>query len=112
MDVSLMAENLFSNRASFAATPSTPGPALVPGGFEQELRSFGGNHGGHRFVTARAHRCHTWFVLEDMKKLAFVVLVLAAVTGGFYFYRVRTAAPEPVVTSQPFSRGDIVEAVS
>ena len=47
-----------------------------------------------------------------MKKVAFMVLVLAAVTGGFYFYRVRTAAPEPVVTTQPFSRGDIVESVS
>ena len=47
-----------------------------------------------------------------MKKVAFVSLVLAAVTGGFYFYKVRTAAPEPVVTTQPFSRGDIVESVS
>ena len=47
-----------------------------------------------------------------MKKAAFVLLVLGAVTGGFYFYRVRTAAPEPVVTTQPFSRGDIVDAVS
>ena len=47
-----------------------------------------------------------------MKKAAFVLLVLAAVTGGFYFYRVRTAAPEPVVTTQPFTRGDIVDAVS
>jgi HlyD family secretion protein len=47
-----------------------------------------------------------------MKKAASVLLVLAAVTGGFYFYRVRTAAPEPVVTTQPFTRGDIVDAVS
>src|SRR5262245_21669827 len=47
-----------------------------------------------------------------MKKMAFVALVLAAVAGGFYFYKVRTAAPEPVVTTQPFSRGDIVESVS
>jgi HlyD family secretion protein len=47
-----------------------------------------------------------------MKKVAFVALVLAAVSGGFYFYKVRTAAPEPVVTTQPFSRGDIVDAVS
>ena len=47
-----------------------------------------------------------------MKKVAFVALVLAAVTGGFYFYRVRTAVPEPAVTTQPFSRGDIVESVS
>jgi HlyD family secretion protein len=47
-----------------------------------------------------------------MKKAAFVLLVLAAVSGGFYFYKVRTAAPEPVVTTQPFSRGDIVDAVS
>ena len=47
-----------------------------------------------------------------MKKAAFVLLVLGAVTGGFYFYRVRTAAPEPVVTTQPFSRGEIVDAVS
>lgn len=53
-----------------------------------------------------------WAVVEGMKKLAFVVLVLAAVSGGFYFYKVRTAAPEPVVTTQPFSRGDIVDAVS
>ena len=47
-----------------------------------------------------------------MKKAAFVLLILGTVTGGFYFYRVRTAAPEPVVTTQPFSRGDIVDAVS
>jgi HlyD family secretion protein len=47
-----------------------------------------------------------------MKKVAFVALILAAVTGGFYFYKVRSAAPEPVVTTQPFSRGDIVESVS
>jgi HlyD family secretion protein len=47
-----------------------------------------------------------------MKKASFVLLILGAVTGGFYFYRVRTAAPEPVVTTQPFSRGDIVDAVS
>ena len=46
-----------------------------------------------------------------MKKVAFVALILA-VTGGFYFYKVRTATPEPVVTTQPFSRGDIVESVS
>ena len=47
-----------------------------------------------------------------MKKAAFTLMVLAAVSGGFYFYKVRTAAPEPVVTTQPFSRGDIVDAVS
>ena len=47
-----------------------------------------------------------------MKKVAFVVLILAAVTGGFYFYQVRTAVPEPVVTTQPITRGDIVDAVS
>ena len=47
-----------------------------------------------------------------MKKAALVALVLAAVTGGFYFYKVRTAVSEPVVTTQPFSRGDIVESVS
>ena len=47
-----------------------------------------------------------------MKKVAFAALILAAVTGGFYFYKVRSAAPEPVVTTQPFSRGDIVESVS
>ena len=47
-----------------------------------------------------------------MKKAASVLLILGAVTGGFYFYRVRTAAPEPVVTTQPFSRGDLVDAVS
>src|SRR5687767_9462277 len=47
-----------------------------------------------------------------MKKAAFVLLILGAVTGGFYFYKVRSAAPEPVVTTQPFSRGDIVESVS
>src|SRR5687767_10701389 len=47
-----------------------------------------------------------------MKKAAFVLLILGAVTGGFYFYKVRTAAPEPVVTTQPFSRGNIVDAVS
>ena len=47
-----------------------------------------------------------------MKTVASALLVLAAVSGGFYFYKVRTAAPEPVVTAQPFSRGDIVDAVS
>jgi HlyD family secretion protein len=47
-----------------------------------------------------------------MKKAAFVLLIVGAVTGGFYFYRVRSASPEPVVTTQPFSRGDIVDAVS
>ena len=47
-----------------------------------------------------------------MKKAAFLLLILGAVTGGFYFYRVRTAAPEPVVTTQPFSQGDIVDTVS
>src|SRR5687767_2610806 len=47
-----------------------------------------------------------------MKKAAFVLLILGAVSGGFYFYKVRTAAPEPVVTTQPFSRGDIVDAIS
>ena len=47
-----------------------------------------------------------------MKKAAFVLLILGAVSGGFYFYKVRTAVPEPVVTTQPFSRGDIVDAVS
>jgi HlyD family secretion protein len=47
-----------------------------------------------------------------MKKAASVLLILGAVTGGFYFYRVRSASPEPVVTTQPFSRGDIVDAVS
>jgi HlyD family secretion protein len=47
-----------------------------------------------------------------MKKAAFILMVLAAVSGGFYFYKVRTATPEPVVTTQPFSRGDIVDAVS
>jgi HlyD family secretion protein len=47
-----------------------------------------------------------------MKKAASVLLVLATVTGGFYFYRVKSAAPEPVVTTQPFSRGDIVDTVS
>ena len=47
-----------------------------------------------------------------MKKAAFVLLILGTVTGGFYFYRVRSAAPEPVVTTQPFSRGDIIDAVS
>src|SRR5688572_30068043 len=47
-----------------------------------------------------------------MKKAAFILMVLAAVSGGFYFYQVRTAAPEPVVTTQPVSRGNIVDAVS
>jgi len=47
-----------------------------------------------------------------MKKVAFAALILAAVTGGFYVYKVRSAAPEPIVTTQPFSRGDIVESVS
>src|SRR5262245_36760833 len=47
-----------------------------------------------------------------MKRVALVAMVLAAVTGGFYFYQVRTAVPEPVVTTQPFSRGDVVESIS
>ena len=47
-----------------------------------------------------------------MRKLASLLLIAGAVTGGFYFYKVRTAAPEPVVTAQPLSRGDIVDAIS
>ena len=68
--------------------------------------------GGHTFFTSEAHRCHTCGVLPGMKKAAFILMVLVAVSGGFYFYKVRTATPEPVVTTQPFSRGDIVDAVS
>jgi HlyD family secretion protein len=47
-----------------------------------------------------------------MRKVAFVALALAAGSSGLYFYGLRTAVPEPVVTTQPFSRGDIVESVS
>ena len=46
-----------------------------------------------------------------MKKVAFLSLVLAAVTGGFYFYK--SGRPHPRRSSRlPFSRGDIVESVS
>ena len=46
-----------------------------------------------------------------MKKLIFVVFVLAAVGGGFYYYKVRTATPEPTVMTQPITRGDVVDSV-
>src|SRR5688572_7215295 len=46
-----------------------------------------------------------------MKKLILFVLVLAAAGGGYYYYKLRTTRPEPTVMTQPFSRGDIVDAV-
>jgi len=46
-----------------------------------------------------------------MKKLILVLLVLAAAGGGYYYYKIRNARPEPVVTTQPLSRGDVVDTV-
>ncbi len=46
-----------------------------------------------------------------MKKLIIVVLVLVAAGAGIWAYWLRTATTEPVVTTQPLSRGDVVETV-
>jgi len=46
-----------------------------------------------------------------MRKLIVFGCVLAAAGGAFQWYRVRAATPEPTVTTQPLTRGDIVDAV-
>ena len=46
-----------------------------------------------------------------MKKLILFVVVLAVIAGGYYWYRVRNARPEPTVMTQPLSRGDVVDSV-
>lgn len=46
-----------------------------------------------------------------MKKLILIVLVLVAAGAGGWAYMLRRNAPEPTVTTQPFSRGDVVDAV-
>ena len=46
-----------------------------------------------------------------MKKLILFVVVLAVIGGGYYWYRVRNARPEPTVMTQPLSRGDVVDTV-
>ena len=46
-----------------------------------------------------------------MKKLILFVVVLAVIGGGYYWYRVRNARPEPQVMTQPLSRGDVVDSV-
>ena len=46
-----------------------------------------------------------------MKKLILVVLVLVAVGVGAVVYTTRNNRPEPAVTTQPLSRGDIVDTV-
>jgi HlyD family secretion protein len=46
-----------------------------------------------------------------MKKLILIVVILAAAGGGYYYYKLRNARPEPVVVTQPLSRGDVVDTV-
>jgi HlyD family secretion protein len=46
-----------------------------------------------------------------MKKLILFVVVVAVIAGGYYWYRVRNARPEPTVMTQPLSRGDVVDSV-
>ncbi|HZB24507.1 MAG TPA: efflux RND transporter periplasmic adaptor subunit [Vicinamibacterales bacterium] len=46
-----------------------------------------------------------------MKKLILIVLVLVAVGVGAVVYTTRNNRPEPTVTTQPLSRGDIVDTV-
>jgi HlyD family secretion protein len=46
-----------------------------------------------------------------MKKLIWFVLVLALIGGGYYYYKLRNAKPEPQVTTQALSRGDVVDSV-
>ena len=36
-----------------------------------------------------------------MKKLILFVVVVAVLAGGYYWYRVRNARPEPTVMTQP-----------
>ena len=46
-----------------------------------------------------------------MKKLSLIVLVLVVVGVGAGVYTMRRSQPEPTVTTQPLSRGDIVDTV-
>src|SRR4029079_14658221 len=46
-----------------------------------------------------------------MKKLIVVILVLVAAGAGYGVYTMRKAAPDPVVTTAQFSRGDVVDTV-
>ncbi len=46
-----------------------------------------------------------------MKKLILFVVVVAIIAGGYYWYRVRNARPEPTVLTQALSRGDVVDSV-
>ena len=46
-----------------------------------------------------------------MKKLILFVVAVALIGGGYYWYRVRNARPEPTVMTQPLSRGDVVDSV-
>jgi HlyD family secretion protein len=46
-----------------------------------------------------------------MKKLILTLIVLATIGGGTYAYYKNKAVPEPKVTTQTLSRGDVVEAV-
>ena len=46
-----------------------------------------------------------------MKKLILFVVVVAVIAGGYYWYRVRNARPEPTVLTQSLSRGDVVDTV-
>jgi HlyD family secretion protein len=46
-----------------------------------------------------------------MKKLILFVVVVAIIAGGYYWYRVRNARPEPTVLTQSLSRGDVVDTV-
>jgi HlyD family secretion protein len=47
-----------------------------------------------------------------MKKIILTLIVLAAIGGGTAAYYLRKGVPEPVVTTQPLTRGDIAEVVS
>ena len=46
-----------------------------------------------------------------MKKLIWIVILLAMIGGGGYWYYITHTDKEPVVTTLPVSRGDIVDAV-
>jgi HlyD family secretion protein len=46
-----------------------------------------------------------------MKKLILFVVVVAVIAGGYYWYRVRNARPEPQVMTQQLSRGDVIDSV-
>ena len=46
-----------------------------------------------------------------MKKFIVIVLVLVAAGAGVWAYMLRSSTPEPTVTTQPLSRGDVVESV-